>query len=139
MRQSHGLKKSPVYTRGPSVDARNTALALLRYPARETCRFDWRVCYKRHARAHANHSESSVAPCVASPLPSLVPPLCLPRRRSVADDRMPPRRRSASGNRVVRARPSGRFDAEIRSEEERIHLGTFDTAHEAARAYEAVA
>jgi hypothetical protein len=33
---------------------------------------------------------------------------------------MPPHRRSASGNRGVRARPNGRFDAEIRSEEERI-------------------
>jgi hypothetical protein len=36
-------------------------------------------------------------------------------------------------------RPSGRFDAEIRSCEERIRLGTFETAHEAARAYDAVA
>jgi hypothetical protein len=46
---------------------------------------------------------------------------------------MPPRRRSASGYRGVRARPSERFDAEIRSGEERIHLGTFDMVHEAAR------
>ncbi|XP_051230160.1 ethylene-responsive transcription factor 5-like [Lolium perenne] len=52
---------------------------------------------------------------------------------------MPPRRRSASGYRGIRARPSGRFDAEIRSGEERIRLGTFDTAHEVARAYDAVA
>jgi hypothetical protein len=36
-------------------------------------------------------------------------------------------------------RPRGRFDAEIRSGEERIRLGTFDTAHEAAWAYDAVA
>nr|XP_051221250.1 ethylene-responsive transcription factor ERF071-like [Lolium perenne] len=52
---------------------------------------------------------------------------------------MPPRRRPASGYHDVRARPSGRFDAEIRSGDERIRLGTFDTAHEAARAYDAVA
>nr|XP_051221607.1 ethylene-responsive transcription factor 5-like [Lolium perenne] len=51
---------------------------------------------------------------------------------------MPPRRRPSSGYHGVRARPSGRFDAEIRGEE-RIRLGTFDTAHEAARAYDAVA
>nr|XP_051211605.1 ethylene-responsive transcription factor 2-like [Lolium perenne] len=48
---------------------------------------------------------------------------------------MPPRRRPASGYHGVRARPSGRFDAEIRFGEERICLGTFDTA----RAYDAVA
>nr|XP_051229456.1 AP2/ERF and B3 domain-containing transcription factor ARF14-like [Lolium perenne] len=52
---------------------------------------------------------------------------------------MPPRRRPSSGYHGVRAWPSGRFDAEIRSGEERIRLGTFDTAHEAARAYDAVA
>nr|XP_051211040.1 ethylene-responsive transcription factor 2-like [Lolium perenne] len=54
-------------------------------------------------------------------------------------DAPPPRRRPPSGYHGVRARPSGRFDAEIRSGEERIRLGTFDTAHEAARAYDAVA
>ncbi|XP_071681600.1 ethylene-responsive transcription factor 3-like [Lolium perenne] len=52
---------------------------------------------------------------------------------------MPPRRRSSSGYRGVRARPSGHFDAEIRSGEERIRLGTFEMAHEAACAYDAVA
>jgi hypothetical protein len=52
---------------------------------------------------------------------------------------MPPRRRSNSGYRGVRARPNGTFYAEIRSGEERIGFGTFETAHEAARAYDAVA
>ncbi|XP_051229948.1 uncharacterized protein [Lolium perenne] len=52
---------------------------------------------------------------------------------------MPPRRRSASGYHGVRAWPSGRFDEEIRSGDERIRLDTFDTTHEAARAYDAIA
>nr|XP_051197318.1 ethylene-responsive transcription factor 5-like [Lolium perenne] len=51
---------------------------------------------------------------------------------------MPPRRRPSSGYHGVWARPSGRFDAEIRSGDERIRLGTFDTAHEAAQAYDTV-
>nr|XP_051229333.1 ethylene-responsive transcription factor ERF110-like [Lolium perenne] len=52
---------------------------------------------------------------------------------------MPPRRRPASGYHGVRAWPSGQFDAEIRSGDERIRLGTYDMAHEVARAYDAVA
>jgi hypothetical protein len=52
---------------------------------------------------------------------------------------MPPRRRSSSGYRGVRARPNDTFYAEIRSGDERIGLGTFEMAHEAARAYDAVA
>jgi hypothetical protein len=52
---------------------------------------------------------------------------------------MPPRRRSSSGYRGVRARPNGTFYAEIRSGEERIGLSTFETAHEVAHAYDAVA
>ena len=52
---------------------------------------------------------------------------------------MPPRRRSQSGYRGVRARPNGTFTSEIRSGEERVQLGTFETAVEAARAWDAVA
>jgi hypothetical protein len=52
---------------------------------------------------------------------------------------MSPRRRSSSVYRDVRARPNDTFYAEIRSGDERIGLGTFETAHEAARAYDAVA
>jgi hypothetical protein len=52
---------------------------------------------------------------------------------------MPPPRRSSSDYRGVRARPNDIFYAEIRSDDERIGLGTFETAHEAAHAYGAVA
>uniref|UniRef100_A0A8I6YV87 AP2/ERF domain-containing protein n=1 Tax=Hordeum vulgare subsp. vulgare TaxID=112509 RepID=A0A8I6YV87_HORVV len=52
---------------------------------------------------------------------------------------MPPRRRSASGYRGVRERPNGRFYAEIRSGNLRLSLGTYDTAHEAAHAFDATA
>ena len=51
---------------------------------------------------------------------------------------MPPRR-NQSGYRGVRARPNGTFYAEIRSGPTRIGLGTFETAHEAARAWDAAA
>ena len=50
---------------------------------------------------------------------------------------MPQRRRGSSGFRGVRQRPSGAFYAEIRSGDIRLGLGTFETAHEAARAYDA--
>jgi hypothetical protein len=52
---------------------------------------------------------------------------------------MLPRRHSSSGYRGVRAWPNGTFYTEIRSDEECIGLGTFKTAHEAARAYDVVA
>jgi hypothetical protein len=58
---------------------------------------------------------------------SLAPPL-----RFHADE-MPPRRRSSSGYRGVRVRPNDTFYAEIRSSDERIGIGTFEAAHEAAR------
>ncbi|KAE8771358.1 Protein TRANSPARENT TESTA 12 [Hordeum vulgare] len=52
---------------------------------------------------------------------------------------MPPLRRSSSGYRGVRERPSGTYYAEIRSGDVRLGLGMFETAHEAARAYDAAA
>ena len=52
---------------------------------------------------------------------------------------MPPRRRGASGYRTVRERPNGWYSAEIRSGDVRLVLGTFRSAHEAARAYDAAA
>ena len=50
---------------------------------------------------------------------------------------MPPRRRETWGYREVRVRPSGGFSAEIRFRGMRLSLGNFDTANEAARAYDA--
>ncbi|XP_020183844.1 uncharacterized protein [Aegilops tauschii subsp. strangulata] len=51
----------------------------------------------------------------------------------------PPCRRSSSGYRGVRKRPSGLYYAEIRSGDVRLGLGTFETPHEAAHAYDAAA
>ena len=50
---------------------------------------------------------------------------------------MPLRARSSFGYRGVRVRPSGMFYTEIRSSGVRLDLGTFETAHEAGRAYDA--
>ncbi|KAE8802629.1 putative AP2 protein [Hordeum vulgare] len=50
---------------------------------------------------------------------------------------MPPRRRSFSGYRGVRERPADTYYTEIRSGDVRLGTGTFETAHEAARAYDA--
>ena len=53
---------------------------------------------------------------------------------------MPPRRRGGSGYRGVRVRPSGTYSVEIRSGGGmRLRLGTFNTAQEGARAYDAAA
>ncbi|XP_020194463.1 uncharacterized protein [Aegilops tauschii subsp. strangulata] len=52
---------------------------------------------------------------------------------------MPSRRRGSPGDRGVRQRPSGAFYAEIRSGDVRLGLGTFEIAHEAARAYDLAA
>ncbi|XP_037445178.1 ethylene-responsive transcription factor ERF061-like [Triticum dicoccoides] len=48
---------------------------------------------------------------------------------------MPPHHQKTWGYRDVRARPSGGFSAEIRLHGMRLVLGNFDTANEAARAY----
>ncbi|KAE8795345.1 Glutathione S-transferase DHAR2 [Hordeum vulgare] len=85
----------------------------------------------------------------AQPLAPRSLSLCLSRRRRVLSPSRaalslhlappPPRRRSASGYRGVRQRPNSGFYAEIRSDDLRPSLGTYDTAHEAARAFDAAA
>jgi hypothetical protein len=52
---------------------------------------------------------------------------------------MPPRRRSASGFRGVRPRLNGTFYAELRAGGFCLTLGTYESAEEAARAYDATA
>ncbi|KAE8818950.1 putative AP2 protein [Hordeum vulgare] len=52
---------------------------------------------------------------------------------------MTPHRRGASGYRGVRLCPNGGYYSEICSSNLRLSLGTYDTAHEAARAFDAAA
>ncbi|KAI4988767.1 hypothetical protein ZWY2020_036084 [Hordeum vulgare] len=52
---------------------------------------------------------------------------------------MPPRHRSSSGYRGVGECPSDTYYVEIRSGDVRFGLDTFETVHEAARAYDAAA
>ena len=52
---------------------------------------------------------------------------------------MPPRRRGSSGYCGVRERPNGWYSAEIWSGNVRLGRGSFQSAHEAARAYDAAA
>ncbi|KAE8808236.1 Ethylene-responsive transcription factor CRF1 [Hordeum vulgare] len=52
---------------------------------------------------------------------------------------MPPHRRGSSGYYGVRARPSNVFYVEFHSGETRLILGTFNTAEQAAHAYDAAA
>ncbi|KAE8809685.1 putative AP2 protein [Hordeum vulgare] len=87
--------------------------------------------------------------CFPSPSPSSAAcsPLCrFPAAASVAPPpmhphqaTMPPRRCGSSGYRGVREHPSRAYYAEIRSGDVRLNLGTFETSHEATRAYDAVA
>jgi hypothetical protein len=83
----------------------------------------------------------------APPVAKLAASLCYkaPRARGTTRRRrlrsfvagMPPRRRGSSGFRGVRARPNGRFYAEMRAGGFRLTLGTYNTPELAARAYDA--
>ena len=52
---------------------------------------------------------------------------------------MPPRRRGWSSYRGIREHLGGTYYVEIRSGDVRLGLGTFETVHEAARAYDTAA
>uniref|UniRef100_A0A8I6Y2I4 AP2/ERF domain-containing protein n=1 Tax=Hordeum vulgare subsp. vulgare TaxID=112509 RepID=A0A8I6Y2I4_HORVV len=52
---------------------------------------------------------------------------------------MPPRHRGALGYHGVCLRPNGGYYSEIRSGDLRLSLGTYETVHEAARAFDAAA
>ncbi|KAE8771989.1 putative AP2 protein [Hordeum vulgare] len=116
---------------------------------------DWRAPAtkgKPHAReplAHARKGSALPLPRATAPRslslcrsPGALPP---PQSAATAPARRPrratmsPCRRSASGYRGVRQRPNGGFYAEIRFGDLRISLGTYDTMHEAARAFDAAA
>ncbi|KAE8796772.1 putative AP2 protein [Hordeum vulgare] len=95
---------------------------------------------RQRAAAPSRHrSARSLSLCLSRRRPARSLFLCLSRRRCRRRATMSPRRRSASGYRGVRQRPNGGFYAEIRSGDLRLSLGTYDTAHEAARAFDAAA
>ncbi|XP_073363579.1 uncharacterized protein [Aegilops tauschii subsp. strangulata] len=86
---------------------------------------------RKSSRVRVIKSNASARPPTALYLAAALSPLFLASP--------PPRRWGASGYRGVRTRPSGAFSTEIQSGEMRLGLGTFDTAHEAARVYDAEA
>ncbi|XP_073358328.1 uncharacterized protein [Aegilops tauschii subsp. strangulata] len=96
----------------------------------------------KNTRVGVRHTPSHRSPPRHAPSAALSPlPLSLSR---LAADVPPPHHHAAAplgsfGYRGVRARPSGAFSAEIRSGNMCHGLGTFETAHEAARAYDAAA
>ncbi|XP_020168575.1 uncharacterized protein [Aegilops tauschii subsp. strangulata] len=91
-------------------------------------------CHARLHRSSAPRPTRHATASVASAATRATAPA--PRHRRAT---MPPRRRGASGYLGVRQRPNGGFYSEIRSGQLRLGLGTFETAHEAARAYDVAA
>ncbi|KAE8808892.1 putative AP2 protein [Hordeum vulgare] len=86
---------------------------------------------------------SSRTPCrflaAVSAASDPLPRCSLCRSLTAPSATMPPRRRGSSGYRGVRERPSAVYYIEIRSGDVRLGLDTFETSHEAARAYDAAA
>jgi hypothetical protein len=119
--------------------------ARLRYPARQTCRFGCCAPYlspraaltNRHGKFSPTHRSPRAShrrrpPRAADALLAL-PRAAALRRRDAAPPPLKlrlPRHPSAAQRDLLRGDPIG---------EERIGLDTFETAHEAARAYDAVA
>ncbi|KAE8817018.1 AP2-containing protein [Hordeum vulgare] len=96
----------------------------------------FRHAYKLWRSARGCPSPSALARtlCRFLAASSIAPPPMRPHQAT-----MPPRRCGSLGYRSVRERPSGVYYAEIRSGDVRIGLGTLQTSHEVARAYDAAA
>jgi hypothetical protein len=107
-----------------------------RYPERQRSRAGASVRYKSSAEEPRQPPTASARQKLKSP-PARRVSLLLPPTRHRAT--MPPRRRGSSGFVGVRERPNDTFYAELRAGGQRFGLGTYDTAQEAARAYDAAA
>ncbi|KAE8786323.1 putative AP2 protein [Hordeum vulgare] len=93
----------------------------------------------RHAIAHSHAPLPRRFLASSSASPSLLPRLFICLSLAAPSATMPSRRRASSGYRDIHERPSGTYYDEIRSDDVRLDLGTLETAHEAAHAYDAAA
>ncbi|KAK1692034.1 hypothetical protein QYE76_008731 [Lolium multiflorum] len=152
-RHRHVLATTATATRVPSPCHVSPPLprASPRRHRRATCRSRFHVPRPAASPRHLSPPLPRAPPrrFPAPPVAKLAASLCYkaPRARGTTRRRrlrsfvagMPPRRRGSSGFRGVRARPNGRFYAEMRAGGFRLTLGTYNTPELAARAYDAAA